>query len=217
MNKLPQLIVVLDDHPITSEGLKNICENAGWDCKVVAFTEEKSFNEFVEDNTPDIFLIDIQLDDLDGRNVVKKLNKDFLESKIIVLSSFEDPIIIKSAFSAGADAYIIKNATSKEMIDGIISIWNEDKKYIQDQVKQVLENPNSFTNKNNKINVPRLTLREKEVLKLIMEEKTTKEIAETLFLSDKTIESHRSNLFLKLDVKNSAGAVKKALEWGLIS
>lgn len=217
MDKLPKLIVVLDDHPITSEGLKNICNSAGWDCNVEAFAEEKAFFEFLKKNIPDLFLIDIQLKDSDGREVIKKLKNDFQNSKIIALSSFEDPIVIISAYSSGADAYIIKNATSDEMINGIISIWNEDKKYIQDQVKRAIASKDNNFQKNRKINIPRLTSRGKEVLKLIMEEKTTKEIAETLFLSDKTIESHRSNLFLKLDVKNSVGVVKKAFEWGLLN
>lgn len=217
MDKLPKLIVILDDHPITSEGIKNICSSAGWNCNIEAFTDEKAFFEFLKKGAPDLFLIDIQLKNSDGREVIKKLKKDFQNSKIIALSSFEDPIMINSAYSSGADAYIIKNATSEEMINGIISIWHDDKKYIQDQVKQAIAPKVNKLQKSRKINIPQLTSREKEVLKLIVEEKTTKEIAEALFLSDKTIESHRSNLFLKLDVKNSVGVVKKAFEWGLLN
>lgn len=212
---LPKLIVILDDHPITTQGLKSICEVAGWNAKVEAFSDDNDFFSFVADSTPDLFLIDIQLKNKDGREVVKQIKSERPNAKVIVLSSFEEPDIIRSAYAAGADAYIIKNATFDEMLNGIKSIWNGEK-FMQKQVRDAITDADGYKLKHRKINIPRLTSREKEILLLIVEEKTSKEIAETLFLSEKTIETHRSNLFLKMEVKNLAGIVRKAVEWGML-
>lgn len=209
------LIAILDDHPLTSDGLKNICENAGWNATVKTFNYYDDFKEFIKTNNPDLFLIDIQLNNKDGREIVREIRGSGSKVKIIVISSYEDPVIIKSTYAAGADAYIIKNATFEEMLNGIKSIWN-GKKFMQKQVKDAIEDQELYKKKYRNINIPRLTTREKEILELIVAEKTTNEIAETLFLSNKTIETHRSNLFIKMDARNLAGIVKKAFMWGLI-
>src|SRR5690606_31742346 len=112
--------------------------------------------------------------------------------------------------------YIIKNAGFDEMVAGIKAIWN-GKKFMQDQVKDTLKDQELYKTRYRQINIPRLTFREKEVLELIVAERTTKEIAEILFLSEKTIETHRGNLFIKMDSRNIAGIVKKAVDWGLVN
>lgn len=215
MNKFPKLIVLLDDHPIASEGLKNICEETNWGCDVKTFTDPRQLFEFLQNNTPDILLIDIQLGEADGRDIIKQLKKSQVSSTLIALSSFDDPVVIRSTYASGADAYIIKNATSTELVEGLLSIWRGEKNFFQEKVRNAIEKVDCHI-KNHHIKIPRLTTREKEVLQLITEEKTTSEIAKQLFLSSKTIESHRTNLFMKMEVKNSVGAVKKAMEWGLI-
>ena len=216
MKNFPSLIVLLDDHPIASEGFANICEKAEWNCEVKAFTSKEPFFRFLQSAEPDMLLIDIQLDIEDGRDIIKELKERKIGGKIIALSSFDDPIVIRSAYAAGADAYIIKNATASELTDGLLFIYRGEKNHMQEKVAKALENSADYPISCNSINIPKLTVREKEVLRLITEEKTTVQIAEELFLSDKTIESHRSKLFMKLEVKNSVGAVRKALEWGLL-
>ncbi len=214
MKTTPQKIVIIDDHPLIAKSLEDICSSLKWDAKIYSFFDVKSFESHIFKAAPDLFLIDLQIQNDDGRETVKNVKDEYKETKIIVISSFEDPIVIRSAFAAGADAYIIKNATFEEMKTGIIDIW-KGKKFIQKQVEDAITKAGTFPGQR-ALKVPRLTEREKTILGLIMEEKTNKEIAGILFLSEKTIEVHRSNLILKCDVKNTVGLVKKAVEWGLI-
>lgn len=187
---------------------------SGWESAVVSFAVEPDFWSYLAGAVPDLFLIDLQLRDTDGRDVVGKLKQLVPTAKVIVLSAFEDPVVIRSAYAAGADAYIIKNVSFEELLTGIRAIW-EGQAFAQREVMEALED-------NNRSSVPRrpvalrLTSREKDILRLIIREKTTKEIAATLFLSEKTIETHRSNLMIKLDVRNIAGLVRKTIEWGIL-
>lgn len=210
----PAHIVILDDHPLVAEGLKSVCAGSGWESVVVSFTVERDFWAYLAAAVPDLFLIDLQLRDTDGREVVGRLKQQVPAAKVIVLSAFEDPVVIRSAYAAGADAYIIKNATFEELLSGIRAIW-EGQAFTQREVMEALaENPRPTVPRSSI--ALRLTRREKDILGLIVRERTTKEIAAALFLSEKTIETHRSNLMIKLDVRNIAGLVRKTIEWGIL-
>ncbi len=212
MKTNPELVVIIDDHPLILKGLKDVILETDWVAEVHTFQFYPDLENFLENNSPDLFLIDLQLKDIDGRDIISKWRSHFPDAKMITISSFEDPTVINSVFTLGANGYLIKNLSFSEMMVGIKTIWKGEKFY-QTEVKNAL----AEKDKNIQcIGLPRLTTREKEILKLIVKEKTTKEIAETLFLSDKTIESHRSNLYLKLGVSNIVGLVKRSIELDLL-
>ncbi len=211
----PARIYILDDHPLVSEGLMTILAETGWAAEVHAFSTEADMLAAKDAHPPDMLIIDIQLHRADGRTVMRKCRERWPGAKVIALSSFEDPDIIRSAFATGADAYIIKNATSRELLEGIQAAW-AGRIAVQRQVHQALRDEDQAYHRQYPLQkIPRFTRREREILQLIIAEKTTKEIAGMLFLSEKTVETHRSNLFMKLDVKNIAGLVRKAVEWGI--
>tara|TARA_R110002049_G_scaffold120471_10_gene274922 strand:- start:4650 stop:5291 length:642 start_codon:yes stop_codon:yes gene_type:complete len=212
MNSQPKLVVIIDDHPIILKGLKDVLLETEWNATVKTFDNYNDMSAFLENNNPDLFLIDLQLKGKDGRDIISEWRDHFPKAKMIIISSFEDPSVILSVFNRGANGYLIKNLSFPEMVEGIKTIWRGEK-YFQEEVKAALSQKNSSQAC---YSLPRLTSREKEILQLIVQEKTTKEIAETLFLSEKTIESHRSNLYLKLGVKNVVGLVKRAIELDLL-
>ena len=140
---------------------------------------------------------------------IKSLGKGL---KIIALTSLDDADSIKTTLASGADGYLIKSDNIDEINKAIEEI-NKGNKYISNTVKSKYLASELTGNTSQKIH---LTPREKQILKLIMDEQTTKQIADALFLSEKTVENYRSNMMSKLDVKNIAGLVKKAILDGLL-
>lgn len=208
----PKRIIIVDDHPLIAEGVKSVLISSGWNAEVLIFDNPVAFLEDLAVQVSDLYLIDVQLGENDGRKLIKEIKQLVFAAKVVVLSSFDDDEIIRSSFKSGADAYMIKSVSFQEMVQALKAIWLGERvpltqvKYAHDYIGH---------SNTTKVSVPRLTQREKDILKLILEEKTTKEIAQTLCLSEKTIEAHRSNLFIKLEVKNIAGLVKKAISWGI--
>jgi len=208
----PKRIVIVDDHPLISEGVKSVLVSSGWDAEILIFDNSRAFLEDLAQHSADLYLMDIQLGESDGRKLIKQIKELAFGAKVVVLSSFDDDEIIRSSFKSGADAYMIKSVSFQEMVQALKAIWQNEKVHLA-QVKYAHDD--IMNGSAARVSVPRLTQREKDILKLILEEKTTKEIAQALCLSEKTIEAHRSNLFIKLEVKNIAGLVKKALSWGI--
>lgn len=209
-------IAVLEDHPLIAASLKTILQQVPEVSEVHVFSDVKSFIVANETVMFDAGLIDINLGNDDGRDVVKKLSKSKQDFRSIVISSHDHPKVIQSAFKLGANAYLLKTADIEVIHDCIHKVLVEQMDYIPSDVQQILnaymKGKKVYTSKN----FPSLTNREMEVLQLISEEHTTKEIAEILNLSAFTIEGHRSNLFQKFDVKNLAGLIKKAIYAGLL-
>lgn len=129
--------------------------------------------------------------------------------KIIALTSHSDSVTIKSSISAGFDGYLLKIDGREEIERALKAVLN-DQRYISTKTQQFFFDSQIGRNK------IELTEREKEILQLIVHEKTTREIADILNLSEKTIETHRGNIMLKLEVHNIAGMVKKAIMQGLV-
>lgn len=202
-------IVLADDHTIVLEGLELLLSTFVFVNKVTKAMNESELYRHIEQQRPDLILLDIMFGKTDGKELCKKIKKQYPEIKIIALTSYSDISTVKTAILAGFDGYLLKSEDRQTMITAIQLVY-QGEQYFSPQVKNVFFQQ-SISKKN-----PNLTKREEEILKLIVDEKTTKEIAEELFISEKTVENHRTNLMLKLDVKNVAGLVKKAITRGLI-
>lgn len=195
-------IVIVDDHPMFLEGMASVLSqqpNIG-----VLFTESnaKTALKKIKIDTPDLIITDISMPEMNGIEFIKILHQDFPYIKILVLSMHKSYHHIEHI-----DGYLLKETDKEELIEAINGIVLQNKKYFVEQ----LSKDSDFIFKKTI-----LSKREKEIIKLIAQEYTTEEIAEKLFISKHTIESHRKNIFLKLQVKNIAGLIKKAIYLGII-
>jgi len=159
---------------------------------------------------PEIILMDLKMPDLNGVETTKIVKKKYPEIKIIALTSYYTKPFIINMIQQGAVAYLAKNATPTEVVNTINQVALKGF-YYDENVMSILEEASLKANKKIKID-EYLTSREREVLKLICEQKTTSEIADQLFISPRTVEGHRNNLLVKTGSKNIAGLVIHAIE-----
>ena len=206
-------IAITDDHTIVIEGIKTMLKLSKEIEVVQSFENLKDTFENL-DNTVEVLLLDINLPDGSGIEACKELLKQHSDLKIIALTNFEDSIFIKQIFKNGALGYLLKNTSKSELTEAIVQV-KKGKRFLPKKISDILLN-DSIGLENSSYFIPKLTVREKEILALIIKEFTTDEIANELFVSIKTVESHRSNLIQKLGVKNSAGLVRVAFEKGLM-
>ena len=208
-------VAVTDDHPMVLRGIETMLKNSA-DIAITA--TYNSCNETylgIKVDKPDILLLDINLPDCNGIEFCKTLNKSFPEIQVIALTNFNETAFVKNIIRNGAKGYLLKNTDKHELESAIKKVFRGEQ-YLQKSIqKKLLDESFGITSRNTFI--PKLTRREKEVLKLIVEEMTTQEIADKLFISTKTVETHRSHLIQKLDVRNTAGLVRIAIEKGLAS
>lgn len=196
------------------EGIESILE--GHDhIQVVSkcYTGNEVFERMPIDR-PDVILLDINLPGMNGLEVCQKLNKEYPEVKVLALSMHNEESFVMEILKYGAQGYILKNTGKKELIHAIETIY-AGQSYFSEEVTETimksLVNQRSGTKKSSTL-APKISRREKDVLELIVKEYTTQEIADTLFISLKTVESHRRSLLTKLNVRNTAGLVRVAIE-----
>ncbi|MFK7933460.1 MAG: response regulator [Saprospiraceae bacterium] len=208
-------LFIADDHQILIDGLRLIIEQES-DLEVVGTAANgKQVLDQLKTLTVDVVLLDINLPIIDGIQTCKRLRMDYPQLNILALTSYKKGVFIQQMLKAGANGYVIKDAAADEIVDAIRKVCAGET-YLSNAASQLLVNSLRHQTANNDYFVPQLTSREKEVLHLISAEKTTNEIAASLHLSHKTIETHRANLLAKFNVRNSIGLVKAALQKGLL-
>jgi DNA-binding NarL/FixJ family response regulator len=209
-------ILIVDDHRLVVEGIRLMLEpEAGMQCIGKAYNGKEALL-LLEKVSADVLLLDINMPEMDGPECCRQVKSRFPEVKILVLSMLREASLVKSMLRYGASGFLLKNAGRDEFIEAIQQVFEGKQAFSTEILETVM---NSFDTKSAKIGgtgFPRLSRREKEILELIVEEKTTSEIAEKLFISFGTVETHRRNILAKLNVRNTAGLVKIALQYGLI-
>ncbi len=205
---------IIDDHGIVLQGVSMLFKQQEDYDVLFAINNLTDGLEALNGTPPQVLFLDINIKGDDGLEAIKVIKKKNPSIKIIMLTSFEETALAKTALRNGADGYLLKDATETEFLDAANAVVN-GQQYIQKSVQDLLLKDAMGQKKDNSY-IPKLTRREKEILQLIVDEKTTQEIADTLFLSVSTVETHRMNLISKLGVKNAAGLVKIALEKGLL-
>ncbi len=200
--------IVIDDHKLFANGLSSILESIG--LKIVAtFENGKDAMSYIRNNEIDLIFSDINMPEMNGIQLCKQLKEEKITTKVIIVSMYEDANIIKEVFTNGANAYVSKNTDKKEIITAIKNCLKE-KKYVHKKLvtnkQKILENQDDF------ILQYKLTLREREILQLILQEKSNQEISTLLVISKRTVETHKKNTFLKLGVKNNIGLAKIAIK-----
>jgi len=170
----------------------------------------------LEREKADIILLDVNMPVMDGIETIKQVREKYPEVKIIMLTMHNNPEFIYGLIKIGASGYILKNTGKEELMAAIRTVYN-GKTFYSEDVKETIIQSIPQKHAEQKMEVAHLTIREKEVLKLIAMEYNTNEIAEKLFITTNTVETHRKNLLTKLNAKNIAGLVKFALQTGVIS
>lgn len=201
---------LIDDHPMVIEGIRQMLQNADNVQVVGSAADGYAALEALKSNPADVALVDINLPDLDGIELCKKLRERFPKLKILGLSTFKERSYITRMIDAGASGYLLKNANGEELSEAIEAA-HRGRMYMSMEAAQTIARPAGPQPE-----LPLLTSREKEVLTLIADGLTNNEIAEKLFISPLTVDSHRKNLLAKFGVKNTAAMVKYGMEAGFI-
>lgn len=201
---------LIDDHPMVIEGIRQMLQNAENVQVTGSAADGYAALEALKDNPADVALVDINLPDLDGIELCKKLRERFPKMKILGLSTFKERSYITRMIDAGASGYLLKNANGEEIEEAIIAA-HKGRMYMSLEAAQTIARPAA-----EQPGLPLLTTREKEVLAHIADGLTNNEIAEKLFISPLTVDSHRKNLLAKFGVKNTAAMVKYGMEAGFI-
>lgn len=204
-------IVITDDHPIVLDGLSMALNGHPEIIITGGYSTGEALFLGLQKSQPDLLLLDLQLPDKSGYELVPLLLKQYPDLKILILSGMESSPHIKEMMQKGCRGYLLKSTTNKQvLIDAITEVYNGGL-YLDKGLKEQLLSE-MFVNKRKRDKLdPRITQREKDVLKLIAEECSNQEIADRLFISLRTVETHRYNLLQKLDVKNIAGLVRLAI------
>lgn len=212
MNKIK--VAIIDDHEVVINGLKTMlagCENLQIEYAAQSGNE---LLDHLQTAVPDVLLMDIQMPGINGIDLCKQVLRLHPQIKIIAFSSFDDSNYVKQIFRSGAKGYLLKNA-DKQTIAKAIEAVVRDEEFMDETIKNILLQETITGQRRSIYEVP-LTKREKEILKLIAEGQSNQEIADKLFISLRTVETHRLNINQKLGVKNTAGLVKEAVKRGLI-
>lgn len=212
MNKIN--LAIIDDHAVVIDGLQAML--SAFPHLQIEFTTQSGSQllNYLQNNSPDVLLMDIQMPEINGIDLCKQVLKIQPKIKIIAFSSFDDSTYVKQVFRSGAKGYLLKNSDKATIVKAIETVTEGDE-YMDDVIKKILLQESITGQRRSIFDVP-LTKREKEILKLIAEGFSNQEIADKLFISLRTVETHRLNMNQKLDVKNTAGLVKEAIKRGLI-
>lgn len=208
-------VLIADDHRLFREGISNLLFSSDT-IEVIGHAEDgaDAFNK-VKQMKPDVVLMDIAMPKMSGIEACKKIKGTFPEVKIISVSMHSDKQYVKGVLEAGADGYLLKNCTLRQLTDAIHSV-QEGKKYLSPDITELiisgyLSPEDALTDDYNK-----LSEREKEIFLLLAEGKSAREIGEKLFISVKTVGTHKQNILDKLNLKTNADITKYALQKGLI-
>lgn len=204
-------IVLVDDHQMLRDGLKNIIQQKSNMHIVGEASDGREAIKLCTKLTPDVVITDISMDGLNGIEATRQILKEQPEIKIIGLSMHANKKYIQAIFQAGGFGYLLKDGDASELITAITTVM-ENRKYLSKKINQ-----DYLKLLNEESDQKQLSSRETEVLQLIAEGNSSKEIGELLFLSSKTVDVHRNNLMKKLDLHTIPELTKYAIREGLTS
>jgi two-component system nitrate/nitrite response regulator NarL len=211
---MPKNIIVCDDHVLFLNGLSEILYKFGRDYNVVTFNDSLSCKSYVQQNKVDVFICDLNIDNIDGFVLIEELKDQLIDAKIIILTAYYENFLIRKAHKLGINAFLKKETTSEELIN-VIDLDKSIPFYTNENNAKYL---NEFGTIDAVLaNKFRLSKQEKEIIKFIVEGKTSKEIAKLLFITKNTVDTHRKNINRKLEINSNSTLIKFANENNLFS
>ena len=209
-------VVITDDHQMVLEGLTLLLDGTKGITVKQCYRSAHLLLAGLKEHLPDVVLMDINMPEMNGIEACKLVKKEYPTVKVIALSMISESNLIKLMLENGADGYLHKNAGRDEIVEAISDV-HAGKKFLSQEISDILIGQDlKDDHKISNSPFPKLSRREEQILELIIDEKTTQEISEQLFISFGTVETHRRNIMIKLGVKNTAGMVRIALEYGLV-
>jgi DNA-binding NarL/FixJ family response regulator len=206
-------LVLADDHPLIREGFKSLLGSNDSFTIVGEASDGNELLALVPVVTPDVILVDITMPGTNGLEAMKKLKSEYSYLKFIVLTMHEEREYVLNALKNGANGFVLKNIEKVELENAIKTVY-EGGKYFSPFVIDILA---ESVGKQDALEQSDITPREKEVLQLVAGGFSTKQIADQLGISIRTVESHRINMLKKMKVNNSAELIKKAIEMHLLN
>ena len=209
-------VAITDDHPVVIDGLRSALQPQQGIIITGTYLNGAELFIGLKEQLPDVLLLDLQLPDKNGNELVPLLLKQYPALHILILSGMESSPYIREMMQKGCKGYLLKSTTNQSVLVAAIKQVFEGGLFLDAALKEQLLQEMLVTKRRaNKIN-PKITQREREVLGLIVKEFSNQEIADQLFISLRTVEMHRYNLLQKLEVKNTAGLVRIAVQMGLL-
>jgi two-component system response regulator NreC len=209
-------ILLADDHRVVLEGLRLLLASIEGLDVVGEAQDGKEAIAMVEDLQPDVLIMDLMMPNLGGLEATRQIEQRFPSVKIIILSMHDNDAYIMRAFDYGAEGYVLKDASSEELISSIQVVMHGER-YLSPVFANRLNRVNYQNGSESDDLYQTLTPREREVFKLVAEGHSSTAIAELLSISSRTVETHRSNFMKKLGLKSQTDLVRVAIKQGVIS
>lgn len=208
-------VLIADDHQMFLDGLRLVL--SATDRYQVAAEARSGLEALavLETTDIDIAVLDVSMPELDGAETARQIRERFPRVRILMLSMLSQDALIKRLIRIGIDGFILKENGQKELVTALDAVAAGSKYFSSEVTAAVMDSFNPAV-KHSGLNRVKLTDREMEVLRLVAREMTTQEIADRLFVAPSTVITHRKNIMAKLDVRNTAGMIRYALEMGLI-
>ena len=207
-------VLLVDDHTLVLDGFRKLLEDR---CEIVGVAEDgRTLLRKAQELQPDIVTLDISMPQLNGIDAARKLKKMLPRTKLIFVTMHADPAYVNEAFKAGASGYLLKRSAGSELLQAIQSAM-DGQCYVTPLVAKGLVKSVITGRRPTVLKDEPLTARQREVLQLVAEGMTVKEIASTLNISPKTVEFHKSQIMTQLDLHTTAELTKYALVHGLIA
>ncbi len=211
-------LLLVDDHHLILDGLIALLADETCIERIQGVTSGQAAIRILEKERIDVLMVDINMPEMSGLELTKIVRTQFPETKILALSMYNDNVMIAKMIEAGAMGYVLKSTDINELSEAICTIAEGKKflsKEVQDIIMQGIYNADSSI-RSVQPNAIKLTSRESEVLALIVREYSNEQIADKLFISERTVETHRKNIFVKTKQKTIVGLIKYAIENELV-
>lgn len=209
-------VLLVDDHQIIIDGLQSLLISEVGIRVISNANNGREAIELLRVLDVDVVLMDIDMPVMNGLDAAKIVKEKYSNTKVIILSMHSEKAMVKDLIELGVDGYLLKNTSKDELIGAIKKVSEGGRYFSTDVTLSLLEKENT-----NKLNITnsgiKLTVREIEIIKLIAEGYTNKEIGDQLFISHRTVDTHRTNLMKKIEVNNVAGIISYAIKNGFIN
>lgn len=202
--------ILIDDHTILLDGIRALLEREGEHEILATATNAEEGLNLLRQHKPDLLITDFNLPGMDGLSLIRRVKQLFPDMKIVVLSMHDETHLVKEILKEGVHAYLLKKDSHKELLEALRQV-HDGKVFLSDEINKML-----IRSLNNPDENKLLTDREREILKLIAKEYSNKQIAEELFISERTVETHRKNIFRKTGTNSLVGLIKFAYANNLI-